>query len=189
MAETGTYAVPLNGSGGNLGTRLPDELFSLCQSDGGDICFTSDSAGTTQLPVELVSIDTSAKTAEIWVAVPLTAATDATIYVWYGNGGTTLAQPAPIDTYGSQAVWSTVGSITSVWHLGETGSGAAGDYEDSTATAKNSTNTSGQPSAVSGQIGECTDLPAARISTSAIAACRAAVAAGRFPAGSRVRSR
>ncbi len=158
VAETGTYALPLNGSGGGLGVRLPDELFTLCQSDGGDICFTLDSAGTRPLPVQVVAINTSAKTAVIWVAVPLTAGSTATIYVWYQSSDGMLAQPPAETTYGSHAVWT---GLAGVWHLGETGTGAVGDYADSTATGNNSTNTTQQPTTASGPLGGAQEFTAA----------------------------
>ena len=118
IAESGTYAVLFDGSGDTFGTRLPDELFTRCQSNGGDIVFTSDAAGVNILPMELVWIDTSAKTCEIWVAVPLTAGTSNTIYVWYQNHGTTLAQPLAYAPNGSQAVWDAVGNMSAVYHFG-----------------------------------------------------------------------
>ena len=62
--------------------------------------------GTTRLPVELVAYDAGSKVAEFWVAVPLTAGSDTTIYVWYQSASGTLTQPAATDTYGSQAVWN-----------------------------------------------------------------------------------
>ena len=40
--------------------------------------------------------------------------------------------------------------MAGVWHLGETGTGAAGDYQDSSATGNNSTSTTLQPTAVAG---------------------------------------
>ena len=95
-----------SGDSTTFGTRLPDDLFAKCQSDGGDIVFTSDSAGTQRLPMELVSIDTTNKKAVIWVAIPLTAGTDATVYVRYQSNAGTLTQPAATDTYGSKAVWN-----------------------------------------------------------------------------------
>ena len=69
ITASGTFAVPLGGNG-NTGqghvNRLPDEVFTLCQSDGQDFCVTSDSAGTTQLAVELVagSYSAGSKTAD-----------------------------------------------------------------------------------------------------------------------------
>ena len=122
VAESATYAVLLSGSGDatKFGTRLPDELFTLAQADGGDICFTSDATGLNLLPVEIVSLLTAASR-RIWVAVPLTAGTSKTIYVWYQSTGGTLAQPAASATYGSQAVWNGangVGNMVAVYHFG-----------------------------------------------------------------------
>src|SRR5208282_6000392 len=58
--ENGTYACLFDGSVTNHATNahlpLPDELFALCQGDGGDICFTD--SGLRRLSVELVNIDT-----------------------------------------------------------------------------------------------------------------------------------
>ncbi len=119
VLESGIYAVYVSGSdgtngNGNPSTVLPPEFFTLCQSDGQDICFSSDSAGLNLLPMEFFNtsgqqFDTDS--VNIWVAVPLTAGTDVTIYVWYQNNGTTLTQPADTDTYGSQAVWNGVNGV------------------------------------------------------------------------------
>lgn len=147
VSETATYAVLFDGSGdtSSFGTRLPDELFMLCQSNGGDICFTLDSAGEIPLPVELVAINTSAKTAEIWVAVPLTAATNLTIYVWYQSNSGTLAQPAATAANGSQAVWSAVGNMVAVYHFGTPSawSGLDSTNNDNSITAGGNQGTAG----------------------------------------------
>jgi len=136
VSENNTYAVLFDGSGdsASFGTRLPDEVFTYSgmQGDGGDICFTSDSAGTTRLPMEVVSINNGTKQAEIWVAVSLSITTDATIYVWYHSSGGTLTQPAAAAAYGSQAVWTTVGNLGGVWHLN--------NVNDSSSNANNLTN-------------------------------------------------
>jgi hypothetical protein len=147
VSETATYAVLFDGSGdtSSFGTRLPDELFMLCQSNGGDICFTLDSAGEIPLPVELVAINTSAKTAEIWVAVPLTAATNLTIYVWYQSNSGTLARPAATAANGSQAVWSAVGNMVAVYHFGTPSawSGLDSTNNDNSITAGGNQGTAG----------------------------------------------
>lgn len=79
------------------------------RSDGGDLRFSSDEAGTTQLACDVIAFahDTSlgADDAAIQVRVKVPsiagpAAGDTTIYVWY-DGSTTTAQPAASDTYGS----------------------------------------------------------------------------------------
>ncbi len=76
---------------------------------GGDIRFSGDADGNFPLAVEVVEFVTSATPAnrkcQIWVKVPtVRASSDTTIYIWYNKAGET--QPAPNDTYGSQAVWS-----------------------------------------------------------------------------------
>jgi hypothetical protein len=162
VAESGTYAVLFDGSGGTFGTRLPDELFELCQSDGGDICFTSDSAGVTYLPMELVWIDNSNKKAEIWVAVPLTADTNATVYVWYqsANSGTILVPVVANSTYGSQGVWNAIGNMFAVYHFG---SPTVPSGNDSTANGLNLTDLTEAFPADAGYIGG--DLPVSNPAT------------------------
>ncbi len=154
VAESATYAVLLSGSGDatKFGTRLPDELFTLAQADGGDICFTSDAAGLNPLPVEIVSILAGSKQAEIWVAVPLTAATATTIYVWYQSTGSTLAQPAASATYGSQAVWNGpngVGNMVAVYHFGTPTAWSGADSTSNNIPVV----PSGTPTAAAGQMG------------------------------------
>lgn len=105
---------------------LPSEMFDADGSypalnGGGDIRFSSDSAGTTQLACEVVSFVTDNNpangSAEIWVKVPtLSGSTDTTIYVWYNKSGE--SQPAVTDTYGRNAVWS---DYIAVWHFEGTG--------------------------------------------------------------------
>ena len=111
MAETATYAVLFDGSGDSsaFGTRLPDELFTLSQADGGDICFTDVSGNP--LPVELVSIDAANKKAEIWVAAAFSSTVDTIIYVYYKSKTGTLIQPTASGAYGSQTVWNGTGSV------------------------------------------------------------------------------
>lgn len=94
---------------------LPSEMFDSdgsypAQSDGGDIRFSSDSAGSTQLSCEVVEITTDANpangTAEIWVKVPsVTASGNTTIYIWYNTAGTTTKE-GDGTTYGRDAVWA-----------------------------------------------------------------------------------
>ena len=131
VLESGIYAVLLNGNGVAPGgdgygsvcpvAGLPDDYFATCQPDGQDICFTSDEAGLNPLPMEFcgqygefqIGWDwtnnvprPAGNFAVIWVAVPLTADTDTTIYAWYKSSSGTLTQPAPSDPYGSQTVWN-----------------------------------------------------------------------------------
>lgn len=80
-----------------------------CNSDGSDIRVTTDEAGTTQLPVDVVTVVQGAAVAncklEFWTKLPsLSSVSDTSIYVWYKNSSATM--PAVTDTYGRNAVWS-----------------------------------------------------------------------------------
>ena len=124
---------------------LPSEIFDAdgsfpAQNGGGDLRFTSDAAGTTQIPVEVVSFvtdnDPANGTAEIWVKVAsVSTSADTTIYVWYNTAGTE-SQPAVTDTYGRNAVWS---DYRAVFHLDEDPSGSAPQLLDSTGNGYNGT--------------------------------------------------
>jgi prepilin-type N-terminal cleavage/methylation domain-containing protein len=82
---------------------LGSEFFSSVMSDGRDIRITK-ADGTTQLPVEVVSVDTGNQEGEIWFkADTLSDTTDTSFYIHYGNA--TAQMPLATDTNGSQAVW------------------------------------------------------------------------------------
>lgn len=79
---------------------------AAAQADGGDIRFSSDSAGTTQLACDVIAfgLDGSSGAADsvcqIRANVPsISSAGDTTIYVWYNAGGG-LTQPSASNTYG-----------------------------------------------------------------------------------------
>ena len=93
--------------------NLPSEMFDAdgsypALSGGGDIRFSSDSAGATQLSCEVVSFtinnDPALGTAEIWVKTSISSSVDTVIYVWYNKAGET--QPAVDAAYGRNSVWS-----------------------------------------------------------------------------------
>lgn len=117
---------------------LPSEMFDAdgsypCQSDGGDIRFSSDNEGKTRLPCEIVEITTDNNpangTAQIWVKVPsVSGSSDTTIYIWYGTTG--KSQPDADDAYGSEAVWDS--NYKGVYHLEESVSAANNNFRDST---------------------------------------------------------
>ncbi len=121
---------------------LPAEMLTTgdpnaAQSDGGDIRFSSDSLGASQLACEVVGWTQNANpllaTAEIWVPRDILTASDVTIYVWYAGGGG-LSQPAAGASYGSQAVWDS--NYSAVYHLIEATNAQA---LDSTSNAYHST--------------------------------------------------
>lgn len=88
---------------------LPSEMFDAdgsfpAQNGGGDIRFSSDADGNTQLACDVrvftTDNDPANGVADIAVGVPSISATvDTVIYVWY-NTATTDSQPAASDTYG-----------------------------------------------------------------------------------------
>lgn len=114
----------------------------LRYADGNGLRITTDSAGTTEIPFQIVSMDTVAKTAEVWVKIPsLLTASDTSIWLWAGNS--TAAAYLPTDTYGSQAVWSGFGYVD---HL-------EGQSLDSTSTGTNGTDTDVTYSTGNGKLG------------------------------------
>lgn len=121
VSGTGTltgFAVPLfpessNGAGDGIPYEaLDSDGSNPAQNGGGDIRFSSDSAGTTQLPCEIVDFttatDPSTATAMVWVKCDPNGSSDVTIYIWYNTSGTD-SQPAVTDTYGRNNVWTGIG--------------------------------------------------------------------------------
>lgn len=114
IAATGTYPVHLSFDGSDsTKTNLPSEMFDAdgdhpSQPNGGDIRVTSDAAGTTLLPLEIVYWKTDDDTAnakgEAWVRVDLTASTDKDIYIWWDAPGN-VQQPSPWLDEGAYQVW------------------------------------------------------------------------------------
>jgi len=80
------------------------DIFDTCRTDGGDIRATK-TDGTTELPIEIVAIDTTGKTGEVHIKFTgtLSSSTDTVIRLWY-NGTDTL--PAVTATYGRNNVWT-----------------------------------------------------------------------------------
>lgn len=86
---------------------LPSEMFDADGSypalnGGGDIRFSADEAGTTQLPCDIRTFttdnDPANGVADIAVKCNVSGTSDTVIYVWYNKSGET--QPAANDTYG-----------------------------------------------------------------------------------------
>ncbi len=130
----------------NATNCLPPAMVTLggahaAQSDGGDIRFTTDAAGTNRIACDIVQWVQNATPAsavvEIWVPTNPLTASDVTIYVWYDAGGG-QTQPAANAAFGSQAVWDSDYNI--VQHFGD---GTTLSVTDSTSNANNATNHSG----------------------------------------------
>ncbi|MEM9336883.1 MAG: hypothetical protein AAGA35_03450, partial [Patescibacteria group bacterium] len=110
---------------------LPTEFWDGVSSDGGDIRIMNE-ALTTEMPVEVVSIDTGTDSGELHFRANLLNSfsfASSTFYL-YWNGSTT-ADYAEDATYGSENVWSN--SYVMVHHFEEGDSTATDFYVDSTA--------------------------------------------------------
>ena len=112
---------------------LGTDFHSGVKSDGSDIRITTGDQ-VTQIPREVVVIDTSGETGEVHFKAPsLSGTADTTFYIYYCNSSAT--EPAAASTNGSQNVWTN--GYQGVWHLEEdqAGIGNVDLYQDSTANA------------------------------------------------------
>ena len=140
FTRLGSLTAPsVTGSASDLPTLVKYEDFTSTMlasldSGGGDLRFSSDEAGTTQLACEVVTF-TKATGDVVWVKVP-SVATGALIYVWGNNTGAT--QPAVGAAFGRNAVWV---DYEAVIHANETGT--AGVFADSTGNGYGTTLTTG----------------------------------------------
>jgi hypothetical protein len=145
---------PLYLAAGNFNTESRDADGSYpALNGGGDLRFSSDSAGTTRLPCEVVSFvtnnDPTLATAEVHVKVAsVSSSTDTVIYCWYNKAGET--QPAVTDTYGRNAVWES--NYKAVYHMTDA---STTSISDSTSNGLNLTKASaGNPNSDTGKVGE-----------------------------------
>lgn len=118
-------------------SSVPAALFDYANADGGDIRFSTDTAGDSPLNREIVAYDNTADTMEAWVKVPsVSSTTDTVIYIWYGNSG--ASEPAANDAdEGSQGVWDA--NFVGIYHLQEAVNNDPNGYLDSTSNAKHLT--------------------------------------------------
>lgn len=149
--------------------HLDDEVVSPTdsnagQSDGGDVRFSSDAQGSTQLACDIINWehDTTdgAGDADIQarVLVPsISDSVDTTIYIWYKTAGTTT-QPAANESYGSDNAYDS--SVRAYYAMEEDPSGSAPQMLDRTSNGFHGTSigtmTSGD--VVPGQFGNNLDF-------------------------------
>lgn len=98
-----------------------DVFWNNVETSGGDLRLTSNQDGTGRLPLELVSIDTTARKIIIWYRLFEDFDGIGNVYLWFGKTGET--QPAVADPFGRNAVWS---DESKVFHMRES-SGTAAD--------------------------------------------------------------
>ncbi len=123
-------------------------FFTNVKSDGSDIRITTGD-GTTETAYELVSIDTTLQTGELYFKAPsISSTTNTTFYVYYGNANASAY--AASDTYGSQNVWTN--SYEGVWHMNDVGS----TITDSTANGYTGTKgaSTAAPTEITGKVGK-----------------------------------
>jgi hypothetical protein len=126
---------------------LPSEMVTTgatyaAQANGGDIRFSSDFGGQSELSCEIVNFAQNSNPSNAVVEIhvngtSLSSSVANTIYVWYAYLGGGQSQPAASGSYGSQSVWDA--NYMAVWHFGTAASLA---LTDSTANAKSLTNNS-----------------------------------------------
>ncbi|MBN8217615.1 MAG: DUF2341 domain-containing protein [Spirochaetes bacterium] len=108
-------------------------LFASSKTYGEDLRFTSID-GTNLLNFEIENWDAAGKTANVWVRLPLlSSGSNTSFYAYFANAG--LPTDASFRGLNPSNAWDT--NFRSVWHLKESGSGAVGEFFDST------TNTNG----------------------------------------------
>jgi hypothetical protein len=129
---------------------LPDAFFTTVKSAGKDIRITT-SDGETEVPREIVSIDTSGKTGEVHFKGTLTYNADTEFYIYYGNAS--AATYSDTDTYGAQNVWSS--SYLGVWHKNDL---TTSTIQDSTSNDNDGTKKgANEPIEATGKVGEGQD--------------------------------
>jgi hypothetical protein len=102
------------------------DLAASAKADGKSIIFTT-SDGTTKLSHEIESFTKANGALVAWVKVPALSPSENTeLWMYYGNVGAADQQDVA-------NVWSA--NYNAVWHLKELGSGAIGEYKDSTSGA------------------------------------------------------
>jgi hypothetical protein len=113
---------------------LPDSFFDNCNNNGSDLRVTLGD-GSSELAREVVFVDKTANTGELWFKTPsLTSASNGNFYIYYGNSSAT--EPGAATTYGSQNVWSN--GFVAVYHMNAVTNGTA-SVLDSSASAYHGT--------------------------------------------------
>lgn len=133
-------------------STLGDDFWSGVQSDGRDVRVTTNNG--TELPIDLVEINTSAKTGELhFLASTIYSSQDTVFYVHFDNPSATAY--APTEEFGRNAVWA---GYEAVYHFNENPTVM---ITDMTGNDRNLFPTSGTPATTTGLIGTALDTTAA----------------------------
>ena len=111
-------------------------FFSYVKSDGSDIRITS-SSGDTEIPRELVFIDTINQKGELHFKADgtLSSGANTDFYIYYDNASAT--EPAEGSSYGAQNVWTN--NFSAVWHMAQIPTASVISLLDSTANNNDGT--------------------------------------------------
>jgi hypothetical protein len=147
MLVSGTYSyLKTVANGGTITHTVAQPLYSLTVP--ADLKFATASgcsSGLLKWEFETYSATTGA--VNIWVQVPtLSHTADTVIYMCYGDNSVTAWQGGA-----KGSVWDA--NYKGVWHLGEAGSGSAGDFKDASSNGTDSASTANQPVSAAGEIG------------------------------------
>lgn len=129
-----------------------DFTFSEARSNGADLRF-ADSLGNP-IPFEIERFDAAAKEAEIWVQPTSVKGNSQSqwIKMYWGNPSATLGSSGP-------SVFAAAGNFAGVWHLGEDGGTAIGNYKDASGGANHGTGIAlSSASDVSGAVGQASQF-------------------------------
>jgi len=138
----------------NLADLGPD-FWSGVQSDGRDIRVT-EADGSTELPYDLVSINTSIQTGELhFLASRIDSLTDTTFHIYFNNPA--AAAYSSGDQYGRNAVWA---AYEAVYHFEED---PTLGVIDMTGNGFDLVNTVGVAATTTGQLGTALDTTAASV--------------------------
>ena len=112
-------------------STLGDDFWADVESDGHDIRVTSGD-GQTELPYDLVGIDTATETGELhFLADSLDSATSTFFFIYFNNPSATTYVPS--DTYGREAVWA---EYEAVYHFKDDPTSVSNIVEDATANSR-----------------------------------------------------
>ncbi|KXK00212.1 MAG: hypothetical protein UZ19_OD1000127 [Parcubacteria bacterium OLB19] len=134
---------------------LPSTFFQNVQSDGDDIRVTQDD-GLTEVPYELVFINTGSETGELHFKATLSSTTDKEYYIYYDNPSASGYSVSA--TYGSRNVWTNGYSLR--YQMGNNPAGSSPQFRDSTSNANHAVARAGMTSGdvIVGKIGNAIDL-------------------------------
>lgn len=126
---------------GNIPTDALDSNGGKPAIDGGgDLRFSSDALGATQLSCDVqqfeIQDDPATAKAEVWVKIPsVSSSVNTDFYMWWGKSAET--QPARNASFGMESVWDS--NFKGVWHMTSGWNTGANAIVDATASAKHGT--------------------------------------------------